>query len=321
MAVSAATMTSDFSGFLSPTQAAPIFERAARQSVVQALVRQVPLGINSTTIPVVTGRPTAGWVGEGDRKPSSSGSLDLKTITPKKLAAILVVSAEVVRSNPGNYVTVMRDALAEAFAVAFDRAALHDEGPQGEAGGGPFPTFLDQATKTVALGTAAQADGGTYGDFVSVISSVVTDTDAGGRRYRATGFALDDVVEPALLGATDLNGRPLWVEPTYTELMGPMRVGRLLGRPTAMGEGVATTDLTSVVGYGGDFTQAAWGVIGGITFDVSTQATVTINNTLTSLWEHNLVAIRAEAEYGFLVNDPNAFVRITNADNDPTTSS
>ena len=42
-------------------------------------------------------------------------------------------------------------------------------------------------------------------------------------------------------------------------------------------------------------------------------ATVTINGSLTSLWENNLVAILAEAEFGWVVNDTDAFVRLTNA--------
>jgi hypothetical protein len=46
---------------------------------------------------------------------------------------------------------------------------------------------------------------------------------------------------------------------------------------------------------------------------VSTEAAVTINGALVSLFENNLVAILAEAEYGFLVNDPSSFVKFTNA--------
>jgi hypothetical protein len=44
---------------------------------------------------------------------------------------------------------------------------------------------------------------------------------------------------------------------------------------------------------------------------VSTEATVTLGGNLVSLYENNLVAILAEAEYGFLCNDPQAFVRYT----------
>lgn len=313
MAITAATVTSDFSGFLPAHEAAPIFERAARQSVVQQLVPQVPLGINGESIPVVTGRPAAGWVDEGGIKPASSGTLALKSMVPKKLAAILVVSAEVVRANPGGYINTMRNSLAESFAVAFDRAALHDEGPDGTAGGGPFATYMDQTTKGAEIGGSSQALGGIHGDLVEAMREIVTDSDASGRRYRLNGWALDSILEPTLWGATDTTGRPLYVElPTDADAAGLSTAGRLLNRPSFIGEGVATANQTSVVGYGGDFGQAAWGVVGGISYRVSTEAAVTINGTLTSLFEHNLVAILAEAEYGFLLNDPDAFVKLTN---------
>jgi hypothetical protein len=46
---------------------------------------------------------------------------------------------------------------------------------------------------------------------------------------------------------------------------------------------------------------------------VSTEAAVTINGSLVSLFERNLVAILAEAEYGFVVNDVEAFVAYEDA--------
>lgn len=314
MAITAATATSDFSGFITADRASAIFERAASVSVVQRLAQRVPLGIGGTTIPVVTGRPSAGWVDEGGLKPGTAGSMTLKTITPKKLAAIAVVSAEVVRANPGGYVTSLESELADAFAIAFDRAALHDEGPDGTAGSGPFSTYLDQTTKGQEIGGRSVADGGIHGDLVDAMAEIVRDSDASGRRYRLNGWAIDSVLEPNLWGAVDSNGRPLYTElATNDTSAGISTAGRLLGRPSFIGEGVASSNLTSVVGYGGDFSQAAWGAIGGISYRVSTEASVTINGTLTSLFEHNLVAILAEAEYGFLVNDANAFIRLTNA--------
>lgn len=308
MAVTASTLTSDFSGFINPTIAAPIFERATRMSVVQQLARQVPLGFNGSKIPVVTGRPQAGWVGEGATKPATAGTMSLKTIEPKKLAAIVIVSAEVVRANPGGYMDTLRPNLAEAFAIAFDRAALHDEGPDGSAGAGPFATFIDQTTKGVWIATGTTI----HNDFVAVLDALVTDTDDSGRRYRLTGWALDDVIEPTILDAVDGNDRPLYLDlPTDASaaVIGGARPGRLLNRPSFMGEGVAD-DTAEIIGYGGDWSQAAWGVVGGISYRISTEAAVTINGTLTSAFEHNLVAIVAEAEYGFVVADPEAFVEI-----------
>jgi len=320
MAVTAATKTSDFSGFIPATIAAPIFERAARNSVVQSLTRQVPLGGNGVSVPFVSGRPVAGWVDEGATKPATSGSMTLKTLVPKKLAAILVVSSEVVRANPGSYMDTMRNALSESFAIAFDYAALHDAGPDGTAGSGPFSTYIDQSTKTQELGATSQANGGIYGDFVAALGKVVSDADASGRRYRVSGWALDDVVEPVILGQTSTTGEPVFIERPFDGTTAA-RQGALLGRPSFMGEGVATVNQTSVVGYGGDWSQAAWGVVGGISYTMSTDASVTINGSLVSAFENNLVLIRAEAEYAFAVADPEAFVKLTNTNNTPTTSS
>lgn len=308
MAITAATTLSGFSGFLNREQAGPIFERAAEMSVVQRLAREIPLGGNGVSVPVVTGRITAGWVAEGVAKPASQGTMALKTMDPKKLAVIAVVSAEVVRGNPGNYMNVIREQVAEAFAIGFDKAALYDQGPDGTAGAGPFTTFIDQAVKSVEIGTTLQAAGGIHGDLVAGLSLLVAD----GKRL--TGFALDSEVEPLLLGATDSTGRPLYVDlPSDNMSAATARPGRLLGRPSFMGDGVASDTVAEILAFGGDWTQAAWGVVGGISYDVSTEATVTINGALTSLWENNLVAVRAEAEYGFLVNDVAAFVKYANA--------
>lgn len=298
MAITAATTTSDFSGFLSREQSAAIFERAARSSVVQSLVPQTQLGINGQSIPVVTGRLTAGWVSEGGKKPASKGALGLKTMDPKKLATIAVVSAEVVRANPGNYMDLIRNQVGDAFATAFDAAALY--------GNGPFGTHIGQTTKSVELGTTEKAEGGIFGDINAGLGLLVND----GKRL--SGFALDDRFEPKLNGATDTSGRPIFIDSPTVDNAGPIRQGRLLGRQSFIGEGVYD-GASSTLGFGGDWSQAAWGAVGGISYKVSTEATVTIDGQLVSLFEHNLVAVLAEAEYGFLVNDTDAFVKYTDA--------
>lgn len=299
------TLGTNFSGFLTREQAEPIFQRAARVSVAQSLARQVPLGGTGASVPVVTGRLTAGWVAEGERKPASAGAMALKTMDPRKLATVAVVSAEVVRANPGGYMDIVRDQVADAFAVGFDNAAFHDAGPDGVAGAGPFASWLDQTTKSVELGSTTQANGGIHGDLVAALTLLVSD----GKKLG--GFALDDKLEPLLWGAVDTTGRSLFTDLTDPAgAPGVARPGRLLNRPSYLGEGVSLAN--TVLGYAGDWTQAAWGVVGGITYSLSTEASVTVNGVLVSLWENNLVAIRAEAEYGWLVNDPASFVKLAN---------
>jgi hypothetical protein len=123
----------------------------------------------------------------------------------------------------------------------------------------------------------------------------------------------DDVAEPILNGAVDASQRPLFLEATYQDINAPFRSGRVLGRPTYLSDHVAAG---TTVGYMGDFSQIVWGQIGGLSFDVSDEATLNMGPAetpnLVSLWQHNLVAVRVEAEFAVLVNDPQAFVKLTN---------
>lgn len=301
MAITAATtLTTNFSGALQAERAQAIFNRAKEGSVVQRLATQVPLGASGVEIPYVSSRPSAGWVSEGGQKPATSGAMALRTMSPKKLAAILVVSAEVVRANPYNFLETMRDEVGQAFADAFDAAALHGTSS-------PFTADIDDTAKTVEIGTTAAANGGVYGDLNAALTALVNDDK------RLTGWAFDYRMEPLLNGAVDTTGRPLFIDSPLADSNAAVREGRVLGRPALFGEGVYSGAATDIEGYGGDWSQVAWGVVGGINYDVSTQSTVTINGALVSLWENNLVAIRAEAEYGFVINDTAAFVKLTNA--------
>ncbi|RLP74357.1 phage major capsid protein [Mycetocola tolaasinivorans] len=299
MAQTKPTTTGDFAGFIQPDQAGDIFAEVRRGSVAQQLARQIPVGANGVAIPYTTSKPKAGWVAEGAKKPTTSGGKALRTIKPHKLAAITVVSAETVRANPGGYITDLYADLAEAFAIAFDAAALH--GTDSPFGAG---NYLAATTKAVTLGTAAATKGGLHADLNAGLSLLVAD------KKKLTGFAFDSVAEPLFNDAVDANGRPLFIDSPLTETSAIARGGRVLGRQAFLGDGVG---LDPVVGFGGDWTKAVWGVVGGITYDVSTQAAVTIDGQLVSLFENNLVAIRAEAEYGWDVADVASFVKYNDA--------
>lgn len=278
-----------------------IFEDVARTSVVQKLARQVNLPESGAMIPITTEKPTAGWVSEGQRKPATNAGNNYVVMDRKKLAAIVVFSMEYVRSDPGKLYANIRPQIQEAFATAFDLAAIHGISADGSAG--PFPTSLAQATKTVELGTTTQAQGGTYGDLVSGLKLLTDD------RKKLTGFAVDSMAEPVLLSSVDLNGRPLWVDAPAEDSVS----NRLIGRPAGVSDGVAgpSGDAANLRILGGDWSKVAYGIGSNISFAVSDQTSVTIDGTLTSTWENNLVAVRAEADYGFVVGDIDAFVRYT----------
>lgn len=291
--------TGDFSGFLNPEMAAPIFEEMTRKSLIQPLAQKVEMGPTGITVPFWDGDVSASWVDEGGKKPLTKGGFDMFGMAPKKIATIFAMSAEVVRANPQNYVSVMREKVAEAFAIAFDQAALHGTNT-------PFGSYVDETTKSVSL-VDAEGIANAYSASNNALSLLVND----GKKW--TGGLLDTVAEPIINDSVDKNGRPLFIEPTYTETNSLTRTGRILGRPTAIADGVQEG---TTLGYYGDFSKILWGQIGGISYDVSDQATLDLSaaqdgSGLTSLWQHNLVAVRCEAEFSIRVHDAEAFVKIT----------
>nr|DAN77612.1 MAG TPA: Major capsid protein [Caudoviricetes sp.] len=300
MAITAAKKLADFNGFIKPELAGPIFDEAAKGSAAMSLIRKVPLGASGQAFPIVTSKPTANWTAEGAQKHTTEAGLGLVKMEPKKLTAIAVASQEVIRANPGGYSETLQALLADAFARAFDLAVFHNKGGDGN-GTSPFETTLAATTKSVTLGAATGAN--TYDDLVKAMSLNLQGTP----KKQVTGFAFDTGFEVDLLTAKDTAGRPLFAEAAYTGAVPALRSGSVLGRTTYMHENVG---LDKTVGFAGDWAKAAWGTVGGITMDISTEATVTIGGQLVSLYENNLVAVRAEAEYGFALADKDAFVKI-----------
>lgn len=293
------TKRSEFSTFLTPEVAQPIFDEIERISFVQQLATKEALGPSGKAIPIWAGQAKASWVAETAQKPITKGGFQKIVMEPKKIAAIFVVSSEVARENPLNYAQTMRTKVAEAFAKAFDDAALYGINS-------PFGAHMNQTTKSIKLIDGSPAKPDAYKAFNEGLSLLVND----GKKW--TGAILDDKVEPVMNGSLDANGRPLFTEPTYVETNSLTTKGRILGRQALLGKGIGSGTTR---GFMGDFSKIIWGQIGGITFDVSDQATLDLSDAqdgsgMVSLWQNNLVAVRAETEFGLIVRDPQAFVKV-----------
>jgi HK97 family phage major capsid protein len=293
-----------FEGYLDPILAQDYFAEIEKSSVVQQLARRIPLGPTGVRIPHWTGDVRAKWVGEGEQKPVTKGDMTKQDIVPHKIATIFAASSEVVRANPANYLNTMRTKVAEAIALAFDSAVLHGVDS-------PFGKSLADTTKSIQLGASGST---AFDELNEGLKLLVAD----GKKWNGTLF--DDIAEPILNAAKDKVDRPLFIEATYTEINSPFRQGRVLGRPTFLSDHVTDptkpSQDTGVLGFQGDWTQVVWGQIGGLSYDVSDQATLDLSangdgSGLVSLWQNNLVAVRVEAEFGVLVNDPEAFVKLT----------
>ena len=293
-----------FAGYLEPEEAQDYFAIAEQTSIVQQFARKIPMGTTGQKIPHWIGDVSASWIGEGDMKPITKGDLTSQTIAPHKIATIFVQSAETVRANPANYLGTMRTKVGTAFAMAFDEAALWGTDS-------PFPTYLAQTTKSISLADPGGAGVSNLTAYDALAVNGLSLLVAAGKKWTHT--LLDDSAEPILNGAKDASGRPLFIESTYGEAASPFRAGRVVARPTIISDHVA---LGTTIGFMGDFSQIVWGQVGGLSFDVSDQTTLNLGTPsvpkFVSLWQHNLVAVRVEAEYAVHVNDPQAFVKLTN---------
>ncbi|MFE0470474.1 phage major capsid protein [Streptomyces sp. NPDC058947] len=303
---------SDVNDSLLPrTLAGPIFEKSVEQSAVMALARRAPLAIDATTaVPIPMDVPTADWVGQAAKKPLSTGSVGVKEMTAKKLAVLIPVAEEVVMTNAGGLWTQLQNDLPTAFARAFDHAAIHGKTMKGATG--PFTDYMAMTSKSVALGTASQATGGIWADLVGGMEEVIDDD------WDYTGTIADHRLKPKLLLATDTTGRPILVD-TTTPGTNMASAGTLIGEPLAYSRSVsgkqrrqsASTD-TGLRAIGGDMSQAAFGVGMDITVRISKEATyVDEDGNVVSAFQNNLVLLLAEAYYGYVQGDPDAFVKFT----------
>lgn len=298
--------------FLPPTITAPIFEKSVEGSAVMSLARPVPLSMTANTaVPIPMDVPTADWVSEGGRKPLGSGGMDIKQMSGKKIAVLIPVSMEVADSNAAGLWSQLQRDLPTSFARAFDMAAIHGQNMKGATG--PFTDYLAATTKSVTLGTTAQAQGGIWGDFVDGMEQIIDDD------WDYTGTVADNRLKAKLLRATSTTGEPLFVDTTATTGTGTAVAGELIGEPLAYSRSVSgklrrqsSSVDTGLRAIGGDWSQAAYGVGMNISVKLSREATfVDEDGGVHSAFQENLVLLLAEAYYGFVLGDPEAFVKYT----------
>lgn len=289
--------------------AAPLFDRARKNSYVIQNATRVATTASGTIVPVFSGLNGGGWVGEGQRKKIDEQAVSNKEMNIRKWAKIVPVTMEALDDNNEMaraelLLTIAENAQAD-FARSVDLLAATGGGFSGQS-------FLDQTTKSIKLGTATQAAGGVYKDFNQGLRLLVSDTSAGGPRV-FTGALLDNETEPDINDAVDLQGRPLFVDsPVGAETNAVNRFGRLLGRPTGFISQLSHgSGVTRTVGYMGNWERVFYGLVGDISITYDSNATYfDAEGNGHSAFQDNLVLTRVEARIGVLVADPEDFVKV-----------
>lgn len=98
-----------------------IFDRLAAASVILGSgVRLIPTSKVAIDIPRVKADPTAAWVAEGGTITASDPDADTVTATPRKLAALTVVSNELIADSQPEVAGMLGETLARAMALKLD---------------------------------------------------------------------------------------------------------------------------------------------------------------------------------------------------------
>jgi HK97 family phage major capsid protein len=242
-------------------------------------LRQVPFNIS---IPIQTGGGTYAWVGEGAPKPVGNLQFSSATLGVAKAAGIIVISEELAKiSTPSAEMTVRND-MIKGMAQYLDQQFID---PTVAA-----VTNVSPASVTNLANGFATA--GTSGDNARTdIKKAITLLTAPNYPISETVLIMSEANAFALATALTTNG--VAVNPNITS-----KGGNILGVPVvtsqSAGSVVALVHAPSIL-YADD---------GGVNIDVSREASVEMNTTPTSpvtasaayvsLWQMNLVGLRAE---------------------------
>ncbi len=268
-----------------------IWQKTQEGSAVMRLARKIELPGLGVTIPVITGDPEAGWVGETEKKPVKRGTLATKQMTPYTLAVIVPFSNQFKRDLPNLY-----DALIQRLPLA-----LGKKFDQTVFGGATVPGSNFDTLKGC---TAQEIGTDAYGGLVAAQADIAAHDGI------LNGWVLSPKAQSTLLTAVDGNKRPLFIN-NVAEGAVPM----ILGASAMQSKGAYVADATTakkhVVGFAGDWTQAVYGTVEGVQIAISDQATLTDGSTTINLFEQNMFAVRAEIEVGFRC-DTTVFNKLTN---------
>lgn len=284
------------SGVLLPAEvSSQIWQDAQAASVVMQKASRIDLPGEGVDVQLITGDPSATWIGETDEIAVGDSTFGTKSIRPRKVALIELFSNEFQRDLPGLY-AALAERLPKTIAKAYDLKVFHTAA---EAGA------FDSLAGAQALGLASAT---AYDDLVDIDSAV----------YEANGVPDGYVFAPkarkTLLSAKDNDDRPLLLNSLTESRSVPTLLGVDVEYAQAAYKAGVEDTTAETLGFAGQWTgNAFWGAVQDIRVEVSTDATIVKGGQNINLFQRDMFALRVIAHLGFAVRDLNKFVRVTGA--------
>ena len=287
-------LSNQLSGFIPDSIASDIIADVTRGSAVMALAKTVPMPTPEKVVPVMTSGAGAYWVGEGEKIQTSTASWIYPKLVTKKLGVIIPVTNEALSFPTVDAFAEIRPTIAEAFAVAFDKAALFGTASPYGVGKSIHEMAIAAGNEFTAGSVAGQQLGGDIADLMALI-------EADG--YDVNAFAAPVGMKNSMRKAKDENGNAIFRDITAEA------PAELYGQPLAYVRNGAW-DTAKSKAIAGNFDYCLVGVLQNIDYKISEEATLGSGETAINLFEQDMVALRATMHIGFLVVKEAAFASL-----------
>jgi HK97 family phage major capsid protein len=269
-------------GYLVPqVTASRILELVPTFGQARKYMTVFPMAGNELLIPKENAMPSWNWVNENASITSSKPTVQTITLAPKKGAAIVVLSNELLKDANINIAGYVMGKIAQAKGTSEDAQMFAGTGS-------PFTGVYDPSNTfgNVELTSTTLASSLIYQDLLNAIAGIDQNYLTGAAWY------FHRTILPVVAGLTDDSNRPL-LEPAFGDL--PMR---LLGFPVRLIENAPT--LSSVTGGKpfvilGNLENSYIGDVQGMEVTLLSEATI----DGTSLGQFDLSAVRVISRVAF----------------------
>lgn len=242
-------------------------------------MRQVPFNVS---VPTQTTGGTYGWVGQNKPKPVTKADFSTVSVPFAKAAGIIVLSEELVKLSTPSAEALVREEMIAGMAQFLD-TQFNDPAVTAVANVNPAAITVGASTAAASGATAAAAK-------ADLAASVAVFTDAG-VPLEGSVWLMNDSNAFGLSVSLNALGQPLF--PGMTA-----QGGTLFGMPVIVSNNVSTRVILMHA------PSILFADEGGVRIDVSREASVQMDSAPTdtvdastvylSLWQRNLVGLRAE---------------------------
>jgi len=257
-------------------------------------LRRVPFNIK---IPRQTGGSTVGWVGEGKPKPVSALAFDQISLGTAKTAGIVVITDELARSSSPAAEEVVRQDLIDQTAQFLDRQFVD---PTVAASAGVSPASITNGvTATTASGTDADAfradASALMASFIAANMSlagavwIMTETQALGLALMLNPLGQAEFPGMNSTGGGTLLGLPVITSeniPTQAAVTGPPAI--------PAGSRIILAKASEILLADDGQTMLDVSSEASLQMDSAPDAPATATTVFVSLWQMNMIGIRAE---------------------------